>query len=98
MADTRPDRVRTGGAARPGADVLTFLIADMRGYTRFTNEHGDRAAAELAARFAEVARECVEARAGSVIELRGDEVLAVFDWRVRPSVRPSSSSKPSAWR
>jgi len=79
MADSRPDRVRSGGAARPGSDVLTFLIADMRGYTRYTNEYGDRAAAELAAHFAEVARECVEARAGSVIELRGDEILAVFN-------------------
>jgi len=62
MGATRPDRPRAGGAARPEADVLSFLIADMRGYTRYTNEHGDRAAAQLAARFAQVARECVEAR------------------------------------
>ena len=36
------------------ADVRTFLIADVRGYTRFTQEHGDRAASALAERFAEV--------------------------------------------
>jgi WD40 repeat protein/class 3 adenylate cyclase len=62
----------------PGA-ILTFLIADVRGYTRFTQERGDEAAARLATRFAEVARERVEAAGGSMIELRGDEALAVFD-------------------
>ena len=56
-----------------------FLIADVRGYTRFTREHGDPEAARLAGRFAELARDAVEARSGRVVELRGDEVLAVFD-------------------
>jgi WD40 repeat protein/DNA-binding SARP family transcriptional activator/class 3 adenylate cyclase len=61
------------------ADVIrTFLIADVRGYTVFTQDRGDEAAATLAARFAEIVREQVEARDGSVIELRGDEALAVF--------------------
>ena len=63
---------------RPGSDVLTFLIADVRGYTRFTAEQVDEAAAQLAATFARVAREVVAARGGQVIELRGDEALAVF--------------------
>ncbi len=58
--------------------IQTFLIADLRGYTRFTLEQGDEAAARLAARFAEIARGVVEARGGKVIELRGDEALAVF--------------------
>ncbi|GAC1636065.1 MAG: helix-turn-helix transcriptional regulator [Chloroflexota bacterium] len=58
--------------------LLTFLIADVRGYTRYTVEHGDEAAAALAARFAETARETVAAADGQVIELRGDEALAVF--------------------
>ena len=56
-----------------------FLIADVRGYTRFTCEHGDEAAARLAGRFAELARDAVEARSGRVVELRGDEALAVFE-------------------
>jgi WD40 repeat protein/class 3 adenylate cyclase len=56
----------------------TFLIADVRGYTKFTRERGDAEAARLATRFAEVARDAVEARSGRVTELRGDEVLAVF--------------------
>ena len=59
--------------------LRTFLIADVRGYTRFTAEQGDVAAAHLAATFAALARDAVEARGGRVIELRGDEVLAVFD-------------------
>lgn len=58
--------------------VRTFLIADVRGYTRFTVEHGDEAAASLAARFAAIAREVAQAHGGQVIELRGDEALAVF--------------------
>jgi predicted ATPase/class 3 adenylate cyclase len=62
----------------PDAGVHTFLIADVRGYTRFTEEQGDEAAARLAATFAQLARECVEMRDGQVLELRGDEALAVF--------------------
>ena len=44
----------------------------------FTQERGDEAAAKLAAKFAEIAREEIEDRGGSLIELRGDEALAVF--------------------
>ncbi len=64
----------------PGAPstLLTFLFADVRGYTRFTNERGDEAAARLCARFSTLARETVITRGGEVIELRGDEALAVF--------------------
>ncbi|MEA2459902.1 MAG: hypothetical protein QOH90_79, partial [Actinomycetota bacterium] len=77
--------------ARPKveASVLTFLIADVRGYTKFTQERGDAAAAKLAKRFADLAREATEARGGKVIELRGDEALAVFrstDQAVRAAV------------
>ena len=61
------------------AGIKTFLIADVRGYTRFTQERGDEAAALLATRFAELAREAIEAAGGSLVELRGDEALAVFD-------------------
>jgi class 3 adenylate cyclase len=60
------------------AEVRTFLIADIRGYTRFTEERGDEAAARLAARFASVTRETVGTRGGVIVEVRGDEALAVF--------------------
>ena len=69
------DNAATGG---PAADVRTFLIADVRGYTRFTQEHGDEEAARLAAAFADLAGKVVEASGGQVIELRGDEALSVF--------------------
>jgi class 3 adenylate cyclase len=64
---------------RRGAAVRTFLIGDIRGYTRFTAQHGDESASRLAAAFAEIAQEAVEAWDGDLVELRGDEVLAVFD-------------------
>jgi peptide/nickel transport system substrate-binding protein len=60
------------------ADVHAFLIADVRGWTAFTQERGDEDAARLAARFAEVTRAVVEAHRGNVLELRGDEALVVF--------------------
>jgi len=60
------------------ADVHAFLIADVRGYTTFTQERGDEEAARLAGRFAQVTRSVVEANRGNVLELRGDEALVVF--------------------
>ena len=76
----RPDapetRQRTDSEATE--EIRTFLIADVRGYTLFTQERGDEAAARLAERFADIVRERVEARDGSLVELRGDEALAVF--------------------
>jgi class 3 adenylate cyclase len=61
------------------APVITFLIADVRGYSRFTSEHGDEAAARLAAKFSDLVKEGVQTRDGRVIEIRGDEALAVFE-------------------
>jgi len=61
-----------------GVHIRTFLIADVRGYTLFTQERGDEAAAKLAAKFAAISREVVEARGGTLLELRGDEALCVF--------------------
>jgi YVTN family beta-propeller protein len=72
-------RARESGVGGPQRGIRTFLIADVRGYTAFTQDRGDEAAAELAARFAAIAREVVEDHDGTVIELRGDEALAVFD-------------------
>ena len=55
------------------------MIADVRGYTAFTQARGDEEAGRLAARFAACTRECVDAGGGTVLELRGDEALCVFD-------------------
>ena len=67
-----------GPAAEAEAELRTFLIADIRGYTTFTTEHGADAAAELAGRFAAIVREVVTLHDGFLLELRGDEALAVF--------------------
>ncbi len=72
------DNVDRPSADEPGVVVRTFLIADVRGYTRFTHARGDEEAGRLAARFAALVREAVTATGGEVIELRGDEALCVF--------------------
>ncbi|MGZ8694746.1 MAG: protein kinase domain-containing protein [Gaiellaceae bacterium] len=79
-------RVAVGGSsgdtpAEPARapQLRTFLITDVRGYTRYTQEHGDEAAAELAAEFARIVQEVVSPRDGRLLELRGDEALVVFE-------------------
>jgi DNA-binding NarL/FixJ family response regulator/class 3 adenylate cyclase len=68
----------SGGSEDISTEIRAFLIADVRGYTLFTQQRGDEAAAKLAAKFAQLTREGVEARGGQVVELRGDEALCVF--------------------
>lgn len=65
-------------AAAPSAAIFVFLIADIRGYTSFTDRHGDEAAARLATRFAEMARAVMERWDGRLVEMRGDEALGAF--------------------
>jgi peptide/nickel transport system substrate-binding protein len=67
-----------GSTVPTGTDVHAFLIADVRGYTAFTQARGDEESGRLAARFAEVAREVIRGHHGEVLELRGDEALCVF--------------------
>ncbi|HEU4529325.1 MAG TPA: ABC transporter substrate-binding protein [Actinomycetota bacterium] len=67
-----------GGGRNDAAAIRTFLIADVRGWTLFTQERGDEAAAKLAAKFADTVREVVETRGGTLLELRGDEAMCVF--------------------
>ena len=69
---------RSVGAA-PHSPVRTFLIADIRGYTRFTEQCGDEAAARLTAKFSDLVTEGAELRGGTMIEVRGDEALVVFE-------------------
>jgi DNA-binding NarL/FixJ family response regulator/class 3 adenylate cyclase len=69
-----------------GGAIRTFLIADVRGYTAFTDMRGDEAGSHLAAKFAEISREVSEAHGGSIVEFRGDEALVAFD-SPRDSIR-----------
>jgi YVTN family beta-propeller protein len=66
------------GSEPGGVGVRAFLIADVRGYTAFSNERGDEAASSLAREFAAVVREVVEVHDGVLLEVRGDEALCVF--------------------
>ncbi len=61
-----------------GNAIRTFMIADVRGYTSYTQTYGDEAAAKLAAGFAAITREVVTGSGGELVELRGDEALTVF--------------------
>jgi len=74
--DDRPVPGRPEGIE--DVEVRTFLIADIRGWTTFTQERGDEEAARLAGRLAEVTRSVVEYHRGRVLELRGDEAVVVF--------------------
>jgi YVTN family beta-propeller protein len=65
------------GSSHQG-ELHTFLIADVRGYTRFSDENGDEAASDLARRFAAIVHDAIPPRGGHVLELRGDEALCVF--------------------
>jgi class 3 adenylate cyclase len=62
---------------RPSA-LLTFLLADIRGYTRYSSEQGDQAAARLSDRFLSVCREVVSSHGGEVFGSAGDQALAAF--------------------
>jgi len=65
--------------AQRTSGVHTFLIADIRGYSRYTEECGDEAAAALAKRFSGIVHDSVEAHDGALVEMRGDEALVVFN-------------------
>jgi class 3 adenylate cyclase/DNA-binding beta-propeller fold protein YncE len=60
-------------------EVRTFLIADIRGYTHYSQEFGDKAASQLAQQFADLVRETLSQVEGELLELRGDEALCVFE-------------------
>lgn len=73
----------------PHAPVRTFLIADIRGYTPFTQQYGDEASARLSAKFSDLVREGAELRGGQMVEVRGDEALVVFD-SARQAIRAAT--------
>ncbi|HEY7042381.1 MAG TPA: adenylate/guanylate cyclase domain-containing protein, partial [Nocardioidaceae bacterium] len=86
MGEEGPPAGQPSGSGVDGPDrddasvggIHAFLIADMRGYTAYTDRYGDEAAARLAERFAILATEVISRHHGHVLELRGDEALAVF--------------------
>ncbi len=62
--------------SRPALRV--FMFADIRGYTFFTAQRGAEAAAQLVARFRQVATGPITVNGGSIRDTAGDEILAEF--------------------
>ena len=100
------ERRRCAVATPNGAQLRTsqprrskiFLVADIRGYTVFTQERGDEAAARLAATFADIVRKHVQDRNGSVVELRVTRRSPCSARLVRPSGRRSTCRLASSRR
>jgi len=61
------------------AQTRGFLFSDLRGYSAFTERHGDRAARELLTRYRRIVREAVAAFGGAEIRTEGDSFYVVFD-------------------
>jgi class 3 adenylate cyclase len=73
------DETAASEARAKKTEVRTFLIADIRGYTHYSQEFGDKAASQLAQQFADLVRETLSQVEGELLELRGDEALCVFE-------------------
>jgi class 3 adenylate cyclase len=73
------DETAASEARARRTEVRTFLIADIRGYTHYSQEFGDKAASQLAQQFADLVRETLSQVEGELLELRGDEALCVFE-------------------
>jgi YVTN family beta-propeller protein len=73
------DETAASEARARKTEVRTFLIADIRGYTHYSQEFGDKAASQLAQQFADLVRETLSQVEGELLELRGDEALCVFE-------------------
>jgi class 3 adenylate cyclase len=81
--------------ASPRAQTRGFLFADLRGYSAFTEAHGDRAAAELIGRYRALVREEIRTHDGAEIRTEGDSFYIVFD-SVSDAVRAALAIRDSA--
>jgi class 3 adenylate cyclase len=69
---------RAGLAQRRPVRPPAIAFLDLTGYTSLTEERGDRAAAELAARLVEVVHEAAHRHGGRPVKLLGDGVMFHF--------------------
>jgi class 3 adenylate cyclase len=67
-----------GRIDQPTATYRGFLFSDMRGFTAFGERYGNAAAAEMVARFLDIARRAIARHAGAEIKTEGDAIHAVF--------------------
>jgi class 3 adenylate cyclase len=70
---------RRGAATPQRSATRGFLFADLRGYSTYTDQHGDEAARDLIRRFRALTRTEIEAHAGAEIRTEGDSFYVVFD-------------------
>ena len=69
----------TGDPAAVGrSQTRGFMFADLRGYSAFTEQHGDDAARELLVRYRELVREVIGRAGGAEIRTEGDSFYVVF--------------------
>ena len=76
---SRTERTEVPCVTSPGPQTRGFLFADLRGYSAFTERHGDQAAAELLGRYRELVRREIAAFHGAEIRTEGDSFYVVFD-------------------
>jgi adenylate cyclase len=69
---------RAGLARRRPVHPPAIAFLDLTGYTKLTEERGDRAAAELAARLVEIVHELAHRHGGRPVKLLGDGVMFHF--------------------
>jgi adenylate cyclase len=69
---------RAGLARRRPVRPPAIAFLDLSGYTKLTEERGDRAAAELAGRLIEIVHGFAHRRGGRVVKLLGDGVMFYF--------------------
>ena len=65
-------------AAVSSPQTRGFLFADLRDYTRFAEEHGDAAAADILRRYRLIVREVIARHDGAEIRTEGDGFYVVF--------------------
>ena len=65
-------------SGRSAAGMHAFLFADLRGYTDFAARRGDRAAADLLARYRSLVRAEIASHEGAEIRTEGDSFYIVF--------------------
>jgi class 3 adenylate cyclase len=70
--------VLEGGSAQAAPVTRGFLFADLRGYTAFTEAHGDKQARELLDAYRRVVRDVVAQFGGAEIKTEGDSFYIVF--------------------
>lgn len=67
-----------GDPGSKGRAELTFVFADIAGYTALTEAHGDRRAADVVEDFAGHLETLLEGRDGELVKTVGDAVMACF--------------------